>query len=160
MFVHPTCCNSLSDPLLSGPPSKSSRYTSFSQLTLVGHVAAHGADVRGTAPSSHNDSTKVISGPTATNGKTPPRDRGGVFRGSAGDGAPAEHPRYNVQADLEFRRNCRHYRRVAGTRGQLGRCNEGARQECHHLRLSLGRPRPITRRGFSVRSRRTGNNFA
>jgi hypothetical protein len=89
----------------------------FSQLTLVAHVAAHGADGRGTAPSSHNDSTKVISGPTATNGKTPPRDRGGVFRGSAGDSTPAEHPHDNVQGGLEFRRGCCRYLRVAGLLG-------------------------------------------
>ena len=51
------------------------------------------------------------------NGKTPPRDRGGVFRGSAGDGTPPEHSRDNVQGGLEFRRGCRRYRRVAGLLG-------------------------------------------
>ena len=44
------------------------------------------------------------SGPYGYDGKTPPRDRGGVFRGSAGASAPAEHSHDNVQGGLEFRR--------------------------------------------------------
>ncbi len=40
---------------------------------------------------------------TCGNGKTPPRDRDGVFRDSAGDSTPAKHPVYNLQGGRKFR---------------------------------------------------------
>jgi hypothetical protein len=93
------------------------RPTSIEAAKSIQARAALGASQCGTAGPRHSSSSKFISSPSATKRKTPPRDRGGVFRGSAGASTPAEHSHDNVQSGLEFRRGRCRYLRVAGLLG-------------------------------------------